>query len=301
MSKLTLTGFMLPLLLFASPDANSNNSAPRKQTIPESRGQSGTLQKMIVESGTVIMDLDMDRLNADGSLAAKVVQLRFDVAANSFFSILVFNDLLRGPEQGSMALVPQYSTELPSALTASISQLLRGAAGPDAPVPGLDVIVGQIESVEQFGSAGTQVGLAAGTDSCNIGDQPVDWFQLPNTDHPVVPQNLYRMSSGANNNERFEQIGHSWMKHTFFALEDTVCGACNTSNCETGTHLCPGCSDPYTADLNGDQSQIGSRAWVNPFTGSFPSGADNHSGHAHDGVSHRIRVEVNDLNTNLNP
>ena len=178
---------------------------------------------------------------------------------------------------------------------------LRGAAGADAPVPGPDVIVGEIESVVQFGSAGTQVGLAAGTDSCNNGDQPVDWFQLPNTDHPVVPQNLYRMSSGANNNERFEQIGHSWMKHTFFALEDTVCGACNTTNCQTGTHLCPGCSDPYTADLNGDQSQIGSRAWVNPFTGSFPSGADNHSGHAHDGVSHRIRVEVNDLNTNLNP
>src|SRR6266487_2603402 len=123
MSKLTLTGFMLPLLLFASPDANSNNSAPRKQTIPESRGQSGTLQKMIVESGTVTMDLDMDRLNADGSLAAKVVQLRLDVAANSFFSILVFNDVLRGPEQGSMALVPQYSIVLPSVLMASINQL----------------------------------------------------------------------------------------------------------------------------------------------------------------------------------
>ncbi len=348
MSKLTLTGFMLPLLLFASPDANSNNSAPRKQTIPESRGQSGTLQKMIVESGTVTMDLDMDRLNADGSLAAKVVQLRLDVAANSFFSILIFNDLLRGPEQGSMALVPQYSIELPSALMASINQLaveklpsaerfdlavrdaktgftffnieghqyyydaqgqllsiqggrlliskefanslgrpadaglavgkisvgaamrpiqidqlvngeqksmvmppLRGAAGADAPVPGPDVIVGEIESVVQFGSAGTQVGLAAGTDSCNNGDQPVDWFQLPNTDHPVVPQNLYRMSVGTFNNDRFEQIGHSWMKHTFFALEDTVCGACNTTNCQTGTHLCPGCSDPYTADLNG--------------------------------------------------
>src|SRR5438093_11786646 len=122
MSKLTRTGFMIPLLLFASHDANSN-SAPRKQTIPESRGQSGTLQKMIVESGSVTMDLDMDRLNADGSLAAKVVQLRLDVAANSYFSILIFNDLLRGPEQGSMALVPQYSIELPSALMASTNQL----------------------------------------------------------------------------------------------------------------------------------------------------------------------------------
>jgi hypothetical protein len=53
---------------------------------------------------------------------------------------------------------------------------------------------------------GTQVGLAIGTDSCNNGDQPVDWFALPQTDHPLVPQNLYRMSGGATNDERFEQI-----------------------------------------------------------------------------------------------
>src|SRR2546425_737654 len=139
-------------------------------------------------------------------------------------------------------------------------------------------------------------------------EQPGDQYSATET-NPLVgrhcykslfPQNLYRMSGGANNNERYEQVGHSWMKHTFFALEDTVCGACNTNNCETGTHLCPGCSDPYTADLNGDQNQIGSRAWVNPFTGSFPSNADDHSGHNHDGVSHRIRVEVNDLDTTLN-
>src|SRR6476660_7869370 len=121
MSKITFTGFMFLLLLLVSPEANSNNSAARKQTIPDSRGHTGTLQKMIVENGMVTIDLDMDQLNGDGSLAAKVVQLRFDVAANSFFSILVFNDLLRGPERGSMALVPQYSMELPSTLMASIN------------------------------------------------------------------------------------------------------------------------------------------------------------------------------------
>ena len=72
-------------------------------------------------------------------------------------------------------------------------------------------------------------------------------------------------------------------------------GNCNTSGCQTGSHLCPGCSDPYTSGLNGDQNSIGSRAWVNPFTGSFPSTANNHSGHSHDGVSHRILVETSDL------
>src|SRR5882724_7941107 len=122
MSKLMLSGFVLSLFLFLTlSQAGSQNSAINKN--PDSRGQNGTLQRMIVENGMVTMDLDVDRLNADGSLAAKVVQLRFAAAANSFFSILVFNDLLRGPEQGSMALVPQYSTELPSALTASINQL----------------------------------------------------------------------------------------------------------------------------------------------------------------------------------
>src|SRR5262249_3450859 len=51
---------------------------------------------------------------------------------------------------------------------------------------------------------------------------------------------------------------------------------------------------------NGDQNSIGSRAWINPFTGSYPSTANDHSSHSHDGVSHRIRVEVDDLNPTLN-
>jgi hypothetical protein len=420
MSKITLASLMLPVVLFLGNSSGNYAAASAtataakaqlKQSAPESQSArhgpndagTGTLQKMIVENGSVRMDLDLNGFNGGSSLVARPVALHFVAAANSFFTILVFNDLLRGPEPGSIALaparvnVPGYNN-LPAGLAGSLKQLvveklpsdqpfdlavrdgktgftffnidghqydydatgqlltiqggrllmskefanalgrpsdagaavgkisvgatmrsieitqlangqpksmvmppLRGAAtGADAPVPGPDVIVGNVESVVQSGSARTQVGLAIGTDSCNIGDQPVDWFALPQTDHPVVPQNLYRMSGGLNNNERFEQIGQSWMKHTFLALEQSVCGTCNTSNCQTGTHLCPGCSDPYSANLNGDQNSIGSRAWINPFTGNFPSGANNHSGHVHDGVSHRIRVEADDLNTTLN-
>jgi hypothetical protein len=114
------------------------------------------------------------------------------------------------------------------------------------------------------------------------------------------------MSGGANNDERFEQIGQSWMKHTFLALEDFVCGNCNTSGCQTGSHLCPGCSDPYVSGLNGDQNSIGSRAWINPFTGFFPRGdsqtpPNDHNGHVHNGVSHRILVETSDLIPAQNP
>ena len=180
---------------------------------------------------------------------------------------------------------------------------MQHAVGSEVPnlVPGPDVIVGDIEDVDQQGNNATQVGLAIGTDSCNNGDQPIDWFQLPQTDHPLVPQNLYRMSGGVNNDGRFEQIGQSWMKHTFFALEDFVCGTCNTSACATGSHLCPGCSDPYVSSLNGDQGSIGSRAWIESFHRIVPIDANNHSGHTHDGVSHRILVDMTDLNTAQNP
>src|SRR6185369_15571195 len=168
-------------------------------------------------------------------------------------------------------------------------------------VPGPDVIVGSLLDFvqSQSGSVGGRVGLALGTDACNKGIENVNWFALPNSDHPFIPQNLYRMSGGATNNERFEQIGGSWGKHAFAAASSNGCGfGCNGIG---GDRLGSGCSDAYGASLNGSQTGIGSRAWVNPFTGSFPgSTANNHSGHSHDVTSHRILVDVNDLNTSLN-
>jgi hypothetical protein len=143
------------------------------------------------------------------------------------------------------------------------------------------------------------VGLALGTDACNKGTENVDWFSLPNADHPFIPQNLYRMSGGADNTQRFEQIGQSWGKHAFTAASSNTCGfGCNGVG---GSHLGSGCSDAYGAGLNGSQTGIGSRAWVNPFTGSYVgSTANDHTGHVHDATSHRMLVDVNDLNTSLN-
>ncbi len=165
---------------------------------------------------------------------------------------------------------------------------------------GPDVIVGDLPSMAQFGSAvAGYVGLAIGTTSCNMGNVEFNWFAMPNTDHPVIPQNFYRMSGGPDNARRFEQIGQSWLKHGFTALQQNACGfGCVSSG--TGSRLGVGCSDPYSASLNSSQSGLGSRAWVNPFTGAFPSTANNHSGHTHDGTSHRVLVNVDHLNTTLN-
>jgi hypothetical protein len=400
MSKLTLTGLALPVfLLFASPPASAPKAFGATKETPESQRQTGTLQKMIVQNGSVTMDLDVNRLNGIGSVPGRPTTLQFAVAANSFFPILVFNELLRGPEPGSMALIPAGGNasgySLPAAMGASLKQLaieklpsgeafdlavrdsktgftffsieghqydydadaqslsitganlriskdlakavgrpldagalvgklsigaamqpvevdrivngelrsvvmppLRGAATPDAPtlVPGPDVIVGVIPEMAQYGTNGNFVGLGIGTTSCNNGDQPLHWFSLPQTDHPVIPQNFYRMSGGPTNNDRFEQVGQSWLKHAFLALEGNSCNfGCNTSGCTTGSNLCPGCSDPYGSSLNASQTGIGSRAWVNPFTGNYPSTANTHTGHSHTGTSHRVTVAMNDL------
>lgn len=187
------------------------------------------------------------------------------------------------------------------------SEKLPPTLSPEAgSVPGPDVIVGDLNGLAQFGAqSGTQVGLAVGTDSCNFGTENLDWFANPSNNHPVIPQNMYRMSGGTANDERFEQIGQSSVKHAFTALTDNICNlGCNGVG---GTRLGSGCSDPYSAGLNaGNNNGLGSRAWINPFTGAYPrndGGTTNnsHTGHTHAGPTHRILIEVNDLVPSLNP
>ena len=184
-----------------------------------------------------------------------------------------------------------------------------GSGGGAAPtfVHGPDIVVGDRSGLAQFGSSGGQVGLATGATSCNNGDQPVHFYPLPSSgDHSVVSQNLYRMSGGTSNNDRFEQLGQSWSKHTFGADQENACSFGCTPFPDQ-SELGVGCSDPYAASQNGFQGNtnsgaLGSRAWVNAFTGAFSVNPrpDNHTGHTHTGTSHRLLVEASDLNTTMN-
>src|SRR5207253_9374083 len=120
MLKTILTAFVFPLLLlFCSTVIGSSHT----EKSAASQSMSGTLQKMIVENGSITMDLDLNGLNGNGSLVARPVSLHFAVAANSFFSILVFNDLLRGAEAGSIVLILQNVTAVASSLGASTNIL----------------------------------------------------------------------------------------------------------------------------------------------------------------------------------
>jgi hypothetical protein len=153
--------------------------------------------------------------------------------------------------------------------------------------------------MREFGQDGTQVGLAVSAAICNAGNVEVNFLVLPNTNHPVIPQNLYRMSGGSSNVDRFEQIGYSWVKHAFGSGNGDECGF-GCINPGTETLLGVGCSDAYLVSQNAEQNDLGSRALVNPFTGVFQSTANDHTGHVHTSTSHMLLVEVSDLNTMMN-
>ena len=417
--SLLVISLVTPLWAVSAQPAASQtaNSPQRAGSAVAADAPTGTFQKMIVENGSVTMDLDLNGFDGSGSLVARPITLQFLIGANSFFPILVFNDLLRGVEPGSMALMPAGITDaghsavasrtagdpgragyLPALLAASLKQLVVEKSSSDqgddlavrdgntgftffnvaggeynydanaqslgitggrlliskefanalgrpsdagaivgkisvgaamqpieitrldengdvksaslpalnqpgvGTVPGPDVIVGDLIDLVQLdnGAVNGFVGISLGTDACNKGTENVEWIALPDNRHPFIPQNLYRMSGGATNNERFEQIGQSWGKHAFAAASADTCNfGCNGVG---GDHLGSGCSDAYGAGLNGAQDLIGSRAWVNPFTGFFAQNPDpnDHSGHIHDPTAHRILVDIDDLNTSLN-
>jgi hypothetical protein len=140
------------------------------------------------------------------------------------------------------------------------------AANCPGPTAGPDVIVGEVWDMTRDGVAGNITAYSIGTDSCNIGDVGVTWVS-GNNQHPVISGNMFRLKT-VSGSSRFEQIGLSWYKHGFLATNDNFCGPCQTA---AGDHLGPfGCSDIYSASLNGSQGGMGPRSELNATTGVFP-------------------------------
>jgi len=162
------------------------------------------------------------------------------------------------------------------------------AIGPDVMVvnlsaPGFDRPNG-------YGSVDGVSAFAVGTTSCNVGTASLRWEQSTPR-HPVIAQNMYRLKD-----HRFEQIGMAWVKHGFLATNENACGEC--ANPGSGSLLHVGCSDPYSAGLNGDRRYLGARSQVNAHTGQFPYPPTRASNA--DAISGRLQVHDVDLDPEMN-
>jgi thiosulfate dehydrogenase len=147
---------------------------------------------------------------------------------------------------------------------------------------------------------GDIVGLSVGTTSWNIGTADLQWFARPAENHPFIIMNLFRLKD-----DRFEQIGQSWIKHGFYALGNTQCGGTCTyePGHSQGNWLGTGCTDTYSASLNASQGGLGPRYEVNPWTGAwtYPGSHLAQGSHSHNGIEHRIQVFDADLDPAQNP
>jgi len=172
-------------------------------------------------------------------------------------------------------------------------QLFTELQEPDPePEIGPDVIVHDIIDMDNYGSQGAITAFAVGTDACNIGDAPASWYANENR-HPVIAQNMYRLK-----NNRFEQIGLSWLKHGFASTNSPGCGTC-VQPPDGGEQLGVGCSDAYGAGLNGFQALLGPRSEVNATTGAYPYPPANpqYAGE----IDRRLQVLTADIDPAQNP
>ncbi|MBK8914024.1 MAG: immunoglobulin domain-containing protein [Phycisphaerales bacterium] len=164
---------------------------------------------------------------------------------------------------------------------------------------GPDVIVSTIGStITDYAKVGTIMPYAFTTVSCNLGEADAIWIDCTSgsncNQHPVISQNMYRLKGG-----RFEQIGMSWLKHGFCAADAPSCGSPYESNgsCDwLGTHA----TDTYSASLNAQQSNLGPRSEVNPWTGVFPYPYIRNWNLSGNAIYKRLQIQQDDLNPAMN-
>ncbi|MEA2880331.1 MAG: hypothetical protein QOF14_5527 [Hyphomicrobiales bacterium] len=155
---------------------------------------------------------------------------------------------------------------------------------------GADVILGELSGTKVYASYNGIAALTVSTTSCNAGNQVLNWKALPDNKHPVITMNMYRLLD-----DRLTQIGQSWAKHGFVALQQNACGfGCQAHG---GDGLGVGCSDPYGVG-NNQGPNLGSRRLINPTTGGFDGAKAQHdlqSFQPTTPIDHGLQVRESDL------
>ena len=81
-----------------------------------------------------------------------------------------------------------------------------------------DMTVVRLVEMNYYGQDAGYYAYSFGTTSCNEGNVPLAWLS-PSGGQVNIAQNIFRLHNG-----RFEQIGQSWLKHGFTALQGNTCG-----------------------------------------------------------------------------
>lgn len=152
-----------------------------------------------------------------------------------------------------------------------------------------DLIVSDIPAIARLGPVGGIHGYALGYSLCNTGDAPAAYIAGTNQ-HPIIGFALYRIADG-----RIDQIGISWMKHAFCALQQSGhCGVCQPG--DTCIALGVGCYDTSSA-LGGSptSSGAGPRFEVNPVTGEFRYPFSSPGGVSGTAIHKLCQVSASDL------
>jgi len=177
--------------------------------------------------------------------------------------------------------------------------------GPSGQRRGIDLAMAEVLDLTAIDREGAypdgRAAFAMTTICCNVGTIRIPWHAAMDPRHPFIAQNLYRIADG-----RFEQIGLSWLKHSYFAADDDYCGPCTDTDFDL---LDLGCSDTYSFFNNSDRTWLGPRGEVDPLTGvwdpcgshfdigdgSDPDCLRSHSSAGHGPLDHRLRVFDSDL------
>ncbi len=173
------------------------------------------------------------------------------------------------------------SIRLPTRVGTTAVAILAGAAF------GQDLSISDVSSVVRVASVGDRHAYAPAFVICNAGAAPA-LFQASTPDHPITGAGLYRIIDG-----RFEQVGLSWMMHSFFALQNPNCGTCTPE--AGGTLLGSGCADPNSASIAAGVTRLGPRFEVNPLTGVFPFPFSNPGGTTGNELFKRCHALASDL------
>ena len=110
----------------------------------------------------------------------------------------------------------------------------------------------------------------------------------------MISQGLFRLK-----NNRFEQIGQAWVKHTILAYQMALCSD-DCVESRDSQFLGVNCSDPYSGTENGHQPRMGPRSEIDPVTASWPYPFTGF-GEIGNVLNKRLQAHDADLDPALNP